>query len=284
MSKKTYTIGVDIGGTKMLAVLFDGENVIEEYTLATPKDNVEHFFIMLNALINPLEEKARKNKIKIKGIGLGIAGTINYKEGKILNSPNIPIINNVEIIAKLKEIMPFSIFLDNDANCFLRAEKYLGAAQKYNNIYGIVIGTGIGGAWWFNNQIYQGTYGGAGEPGSMVINFENGLELEESYHRLMKNNPALIAQEAYKGNDLAKKTFNEFGKDLGFALANIINIIDPEAIVVGGGVSEVSDLFLTETKKAMLNHIASSESKQIKLLKSKLGKKAGAIGAALLIK
>ncbi len=284
MSKKEYTIGIDIGGTKMLAVLFDNKNVIEEYILATPKDNLDHFLIMLNALISPLEEKARKDKIKIKGIGLGIAGTINYTEGKILESPNIPIINNLKILSKLKEIIPYPVYIDNDANCFLRAEKFFGAAQKYNNIYGIVIGTGIGGAWWFNNQIYKGFYGGAGEPGSMVINFKNGLELEESYHRLMKNNPALMAQEAYKGNNLAKKTFNEFGKDLGFALANIINIIDPEAIVIGGGVNEVSDLFLTETKKAMLNHIASSESKQIKLLKSKLGKKAGAIGAALLIK
>ncbi len=283
MPKKTYTIGIDIGGTKMLAILFDGEKVIEEYILATPKDNVEHFFIMLNALISPLEEKARKNKIKIKGIGLGIAGTINYKEEKILDSPNIPIINNTEIITKLKEITNLPIFLDNDANCFLRAEKHLGAVQKYNNIYGIVIGTGIGGAWWFNNQIYQGAHGGAGEPGSMVINFENGLELEEAYHRLTKNNPALIAHEAYKGNMLAEKTFAELGKDLGFALANIVNILDPEVVVIGGGVSEVSDLFLSHTKKTMAKHIASSESQKIKILKSKLGKRAGAIGAALLV-
>ncbi len=283
MSKKTYTIGVDIGGTKMLAVLFDGEKVIEDYILATPKDNVEHFLIMLNALIKPLEERALRDKIKIKGMGLGIAGVINYKEEKILNSPNIPIINNLKIIDELKKFTEMPLKIDNDANCFLRAEKLKGAVQKYNNIYGIIIGTGIGGAWWINNEIYLGAHGSAGEPGSMVINFENCLELEEAYHRLTKNNPAILAEEAYKGNVLAQKTFIELGKDLGFAFVNIINILDPEVIVVGGGATKASDLFLNEAKKTMLEHLTLAEAKKIKILKSKLGKHAGAIGAALLI-
>ena len=69
MKNKQYTIGVDIGGTKMLAVLFDGKNVIADYTLATPKDTIDHFMIMLNALVEPLEDQAKKDDVKIKGIG-----------------------------------------------------------------------------------------------------------------------------------------------------------------------------------------------------------------------
>ena len=90
MPKKTqqYTIGVDIGGTKRNAVLFDGREVITDYTLATPKDTLDHLLIMLKALIEPLEEKAREQKIKISGVGLGVAGVIDYKENKILEYPN----------------------------------------------------------------------------------------------------------------------------------------------------------------------------------------------------
>ena len=96
--KKNYIIGVDIGGTKMSAVLFDGEKVLADYVLATPKDNREHFMIMLKALIEPLEDKAKADGAVIKGIGLGIAGMLDYKENMIVEAPNIPILN-LDIVA-----------------------------------------------------------------------------------------------------------------------------------------------------------------------------------------
>jgi len=285
MSKniKTYSIGIDIGGTKMSAVLFDGEKMIADYKLATPKDTLEHFMIMLKALVEPLMEKAKNDKIKIKGIGLGAAGVIDYKKSKMLKSPNIPIIDSVKLADQLEAKVNLPVKMDNDTNCFLRAEVKLGAGQKYNNAYGIIIGTGIGGAWWNNNRIYQGAHGGAGEPGEMIIDFESGIGLEQAYHKLTQGNPATLAEEAYRGDVLAEKTFEEVGRDLGIAFANIVNLIDPEAIIVGGGVVESSDLFLPKVKKVMRQYIHSPEAKKIKLLKGKLGEHAGAIGAALLV-
>jgi len=268
----------------MAAVLFDGTRVLSDFVLATPKDNIEHFIIMILALIEPLIEQAKNDKRKIAGIGVGVAGVLNYEEGRVLGSPNIPIIDGLKLAAKLEERINLPIFLDNDANCFVRAEAELGVGKNNKNIYGMIIGTGIGGGWYVNNEVYRGPHGGAGEPGEMVINFDSGMRLEEAYHKLTQSNPASIAEEAYRGDMLSQKTFEEVGKYLGIAAANIVNILDPELIVIGGGVVESSDLFLSEAKKAMKEYIYSSESKKIKIVKGKMGKDAGAIGAALLVK
>ena len=280
---KQYTIGVDIGGTNMKAALFDGKEVISDYLLATPKDNLEHFMIMLFALIEPLLEKAREDKIKIKGIGLGIAGILDFKGEKIIKCPNIPILDGVGLMSLLEKKTVLPVKIDNDTNCFLRGEMKIGAGQKYNNVYGIIVGTGIGGAWWVNNEIYQGSHRGAGEPGRMIIDLENGLELEKAYQKLSQNNPANLADEAYRGDNLAEKSYEEIGHCLGIAFANIVNLIDPEIFIVGGSVVESSDLFFSKIKKTTRAYVMHPEAKKIKVIKGKLSQEAGAIGAALLI-
>ncbi len=280
--KTTYAIGVDIGGTKMNAVLFDGEKIIEDYLLATPQDSIDHFMIMLKALIEPLFDRAKKDNIEIKGVGLGIAGVINYAETKILNSPNISIIDDEEIGIMLEKIINIPVRLDNDASCFVRAEALMGAGKESENVYGITIGTGIGGGWCKNGEVYNGEHGGAGEPGEIIIDYDNEINFEDAYHKLTQNNPENLAEEAYRGDILAEKSFNEIGKYLGITLANITNILNPEIFILGGSVVKSSDLFFGETKKYMKKHIFSSEAKNVKIVKSKIGKHAGAIGAALL--
>ncbi|MBU0649540.1 ROK family protein [Patescibacteria group bacterium] len=278
-----YSIGVDIGGTKMSAILFDGENVIADYVLATPKDDLEHFMIMLKALIEPLQEKAKADGNIVKGVGLGVAGMLNLKENKIVEAPNLPLLNRFKLPESLAaKIDVEKIKLDNDVNCFLRAEMKFGAGKKRVNVFGIAIGTGIGGAWWHNNEIYQGAHDSAMEAGWLTVDFKQGMGLEQAYHKLMQNSPAALADEAYRGDVLAQKFYDEFGHYLGISLANVVNLIDPELIIVGGGVVESSDLFLSCTKKIMKQYIKSPEAKVIKIVKGKLGANAGAIGAALL--
>ena len=283
VKNKNYTIGIDVGGTKMAGILFDGKNVVADYVLATPKDDLEHFMIMLQALVEPLLEKAKEMKVKVKGVGLGLAGVINYNERRMLTSANISIINGAKIGDLLEQKISMPVIMDNDCNCFVRAEALAGAAKSYKNVYGIIIGTGIGGAWWYNGEVYRGAHGNAGEPSKMVIDFDDGYELEKTYHKLLQNNPEQRAEESYRGDVLAQKAFEEVGKYLGLAFGNIVNIVDPEVIVVGGGVVQASDLFLPVAKKYMPEHVQSNEAKKIKILKSKLGANAGAIGAALLI-
>jgi glucokinase len=171
--------------------------------------------------------------------------------------------------------------MDNDTECFLRAEATVGAAAKYKNIYGITVGTGLGGAWWINGNIYYGAHGFS-EPGRMIIDFRDQTNLEAAYQKLMQNNPLNLAMENYRGDELARRAFDEVGLFLGLACANIINLLDPEAIIFGGGVMASADLFLPELKKTIEEKIVKTQSK-VKILKSKLGLDAGAIGASLLI-
>lgn len=284
LKDKQYTIGIDIGGTNMKAVLFNGEKVVADSSLATPKDDLDQFLIMMNALIEPLTEKAREDKVKIKGIGLGVAGVIDYKEEKMLKSPNIPAIDGIKLTEELANRVDLPVRMDNDGNCFVRAEARLGAGKKFKNVYGIIIGTGIGGGWFFNDKIYRAVHGGSGEPGEMIIDCAEPIMLEDAYHKLTQRNPANLAEEAYRGDILAEKTFLEVGKLLGIAFANIANLIAPEVIVIGGGTVGSSELFLSKTKKVMREHIASDElRKRIKIVKAKLGEQAGAIGAAMMI-
>ena len=283
LNSKKYVIGVDIGGTNMRAVLFDGEKVLADYMLATPKDNFEHFMIMLKALVEPLLDRAEKDKVKVKAIGLGVAGMINIKEKRVIKSPNLPIIDGEKLAFQLESRVRIPTLIDNDANCFTRAESVMGAAKKCANVYGIVIGTGIGGGWWNNKEIYRGSRNSAGEPGHMVIDYKEGVTLEKAYHKLTQGNPASLAEEAYRGDTLAEKVYEEIGHDLGIALANIVNLFDPEIIVVGGGVLESDDLFLSRARKTMAEYIVNPEAKKIKVVKSGLGVLAGAVGAALLV-
>ncbi len=279
---KQYSIGIDIGGTKMSGVLFDGEKVIADYTLATPQDNLEHFLIMLKAVIDPLLEKADKSKIIVKGLGAGVVGPFDKTGQIILDTPNLKILNKVNLVEQLKNKFNYSIKMDNDVNCFVRAEAMLGAGKKYSNIFGLTVGTGIGGGWWYKGGIYTGSHA-VTQPAWQIIDAVNGLSLEQAYQKLVQNSPAASAEEAYRGDILAQKTYDEFGQYLGIALANIVNIIDPQVIIIGGGVVESSDLFLAKTKKVMKQFILSPEARKVKIVKGKLGPLAGAIGAALLI-
>jgi len=281
--ERHYTIGIDVGGTNMKAVLFDGEEVVADYLLATPKDTLDHFMIMLNALIEPLQEKTRKDRLKIKGIGLSVAGPVDYQKQIILKAPNIPLLDGIKLGEQLENRINLPVKMDNDGNCFLKAEIKLGAAKKFNNVYGITIGTSIGSAWWFDNKIYRGQSGNACELAHTIINFTEPISLEQAHQKLTQNNPANLAEEAYRGDELAQKSYEEIGKILGLAFANIVNLISPEAIIIGGGVVESSDLFLSQIKKTMRTYIINPEAKKIKVVKGNLGENAGAIGAALLI-
>jgi len=288
--QKKYSIGVDIGGTKMLAILFDWEKKepATDYKLATPNDNLDKFLIMLWALIDPLIEHAKKDKARVERIGIGFPGVLDRpmrdnKDGKISKCQNLEILDDVNLGKIIFEKYNIPVWLDNDANCFLRAELMLGAAQKSANAVGLTLGTGIGGAIAINREIYQGTHGAAGEFGHMIVDVVEGVPhtLEEIYQSLTQNNPLTVAQEAYNGDELAEKIYEEIGCFIGLALANIVNVLDTEIIVLGGGVMQSSDLFITAVKKNLKNEIMAPKLKKIKVVPAKL-EQAGAIGAALL--
>lgn len=281
-----YQLGIDIGGTKIAAVLLRKGKVIESSVLATPKDSLEHFLIMVQAVVDPLRERAAADKADISGIGIGCLGAIDSEKGQVLFALNLPILNKVKLVDALRKqlnLPELPMLLDNDVNCFIRAEALSGAAKGSNNAYGLAIGTGIGGGWWHKGEIYHGNHGASTEPGHIVIDIDHLLTLEQAYHKLTQNNAALLADEARRGDILAQKSFSELGSYLGIALSTIVNLISPDIIVLGGGVAAAGDLFIKEVTEKLRQHIYSPASKSVKVVKGKLGPLAGAIGAGLLI-
>mgnify|MGYP001157933731 CR=1 FL=1 len=287
-AEKTYRIGLDVGGTKIAGVLLDSKNrVIEHLILATPKDNLEHFLIMLQAAAEPLIARVEKSKGKLLGIGIGAPGPIDTEKHQIIVAPNLPLLDRVKLADVLIERLnrpELSCKLDNDANCFVRAEGMIGAGKNSKNFYGLTIGTGIGGGWWHNSDVYYGYHGAASEPGHLVVDFDQLITLEQAYHKLMQSNPALMAEEAYRGDIMAEQRFIEIGSYLGVAFSTIVNLFDPEMIILGGGALASSDLFLKSAKEHLKKHTFARQARNVKLVKGKVGPLAGAIGAALLIK
>jgi len=236
MNKKLI-IGVDIGGSKINIIVWNGKEVIdnwrtEEVSLAKLKEGISYFDILK--------------------LGIGVAGILDHKTGRILNSPNLKFFEGLCFKKFLKKDVRF----DNDVSCFLRAEAKLGVAKGYKNILAVVMGTGIGGAIIINQKlIYQGSHGSAGEFGEMVL--EGGKTWEKLY-------------QASKGNDQKQAQIHAF------AFANLINIFDPEIIVLGGGGAKLPK------RELMEKFIISPLAKKTKVVFGKFGSNAVAIGAALL--
>lgn len=289
--KTNYSIGIDIGGTKMLAVLFDTDtnHTVADYKLATPTDSLDKFLVMLWALVDPLLERAEKDAATVTRIGVAIPGVpaapmADNAEGTVAYCPNLNILNGVALGKHVREKYELPVVIDNDANCFLRAELALGAAQKHSNVVCVTLGTGIGGALSINREVFIGAHAAAGELGHTIVDVVEGEPhaLEEIYHDLTQGNPEQMAHEAFEGDELALKVYREIGHFIGLALANIVNIIDPELIILGGGVMQSSDLFLKAVRESLQEETAAPAAKKIKIVPAKLAEDGGAIGAALL--
>lgn len=230
-------VGVDIGGSKINIIVWDGRKVIDswqtnEINLENLKKGISHF--------------------NISKVGIGMAGVLDYKTGCILSSPNLKLFEGL----CLKKFLNKNVRFDNDVNCFLRAEAKLGATKGYKNALAVAMGTGIGGAVIINKKpVYLGSHGSAGEFGFMII--ENGKTWEKLYQET-KDNPE------------KQKQIHALG------FANLINIFDPEIIVLGGGGARLPNQELME------KFIISPLAKKTKVVFGKLGLNAAAIGAALL--
>ncbi|KKS25239.1 MAG: Transcriptional regulator [Candidatus Yanofskybacteria bacterium GW2011_GWC2_41_9] len=264
---KKYIIGIDIGGSKIIAALVKGAQIFHKIKIPMPK-NKKDFFDKLEKVIGELIKKAGGKK-NIRGIGCGIGGALDLEKGIILSWSNIKFLDKLNIKSWLKKQFNYEVRIDNDAKCFIRAEYLFGAGKGYNNIVGMTLGTGVGGGIIIGGKMIYGANDSAGEIGHMIIN--NGKDLEETTVKQMRK---------LKFSKIAAK---EFEKNLGIGLANIINILDPEIIIIGGGAAKTVEAFILKARKIAEKFIVSPQAeKNVKILKGKLGENAGAIGAAAL--
>jgi len=280
-------LGIDIGATKTGLVLFDKDKkeVVWESTSPTDKSTKKNF---LNNLFKIIETANEEHQFS--NIGVAIAAIVDAEKGKIIKSPNIiKIIDGLNLALVLQDKFKVPVKVRNDVDCFSLAESKVGAGKKYKNFIGVTLGSGIGCGLIINGEIYNGKAGGsAGECGHMIIDgnskkgsFED-LASGKFINRVYGKSGEMLFSDAKTGKTQAKKVCREFGENLGLGLSNLINIMNPEAVIIGGGISEAIKPILPIVKASIKKYVMSPKAKVTPVIISKIGVYAPAIGAALL--
>jgi len=288
-----HKIGIDLGGTKTEGILLDEKhNIIERKRIKTPQENSYDSIVKsITFLINDLKKKTSEKT----SIGLCTPGVTDPNSGLIKNS-NTQCLIGMPLKNDLENILDQKILMENDANCFALAESLLGSAKGHEVVFGVIMGTGVGGGIVINGTIHKGRSNIAGEWGHHILHpngnecycgkqgcvetYISGPALERRWFEITGTKESLQSITQNISFEKAEQWKSEFLENFGMALANVIDILDPDAIVLGGGVSNVSFLY-DEGKKAVYENVF-SDLVNTPILKNKLGDSAGVFGACLL--
>ncbi|MDP1710510.1 MAG: ROK family protein [candidate division WWE3 bacterium] len=273
------TLGIDVGASKVRYVVWEKDRASLDEEVKLPSPDREE----LRRIFQEIAQKIKEGQIFISATGVGLPGTV---EGENVNyAPNFPDLLGWDIKAELEKLLGVPVTLTNDAKAFVIAETQAGAAKGRRNVIGLTLGSGLGGGLILNGDLYRGR-GTAGEVGHEILDLPNRKEAEDfvsaKFFQKFGGDPHTLREQAGKGDAQAKQTFAEFGQNLGVVVANLVNLLDPEVIVLGGGISGAYDLFISETRATAQELIVNPNRKNIEILKASLGPSAGAIGAALL--
>ncbi len=315
MKPNEYVIGVDVGGTKILSIIVNSKyEIISRYRKKTKgwakNSNPE------KRIIETIEESIKgAGNPKICGIGIGAPGPVDPKNGIVNNTPNLGW-ENFPVVDILSKHFSVPVVLDNDVNLGTYAEWLLGGNKDAKHVIGVFPGTGIGGGLIINRKIVHGASGGAGEIGHMTLQMDGPLcgcgkrgclEALASRIAIAKEIMALIlrGESPYLsdkiGTDISKLRSGVIADAIengekkvedivrraayltGVAIANLINVLSPELVILGGGLVEaLGKIYLEEIPKAVKEHAMPFLRKKVQIVKGKLGDDAVALGAALL--
>jgi len=290
-----YRIGIDLGGTKIEGVVLDtgGREIIRKRIPTEREHGYQH---ILNRLKFMHDELAATVAGEPTTFGIGTPGAISPRTGLLKNS-NTVCMNGQPVKVDLEKLIGRRIEIQNDANCFAMAEALMGAGRGKNLVFGVIIGTGCGGGIVYKGEVFTGPQAIAGEWGHMSIDpqgpvcfcgqkgcvemFISGGGLENRYaekfgrRRLLKEVEAEYLAGEPKAIEFMDEFFNRFGR----ALANLIDILDPDIVVLGGGVSNFRAIY-TEGVDAVKKYVF-TDALETPIVKNRLGDSAGVLGAAL---
>jgi glucokinase len=302
------TIGVDLGGTKMLVGVVDSDQKVhhesKESSIGLSEEEV------VKDLGRELVE-AKEARPGVLAAGLGIPATIDRKRGVAVQAVNLEI-SDVPLRDLMEKRLGLPVFIDNDANVAAFAEHLLGAGRDAENVVMLTIGTGIGGGLILGGEIYRGSTGAGAELGHIVIDengppcqgncpnrgcvetFASGTAIAREGKVAAEREPdsvlgralaegeitgKMVTTAAMDGDELAREVVANAGRHLGVALASLANIFDPDVIIIGGGVSAVGDLMLDPAREELSSRALPPMNKTpVKV--AELGPDAGMIGAA----
>jgi len=308
-------IGVDIGGTNLVAGLVNEScQIIERAkTPANPERSAEVVFQDVVRLCHDVTAKAGISMKDIKSVGIGAPGSVDAENGIFLFAGNLPF-RNTPVVEMLRKYIDCPIYVGNDANAAALGEVYAGAAKDCNSALLITLGTGIGGGIIINRKIYSGFNGGGGEIGHTVIEVDgwsctcgrNGcweayssatglirmtkeaMEADKGslLHEASKENGKISGRAAFamarRGDESAKAVVDKYIKYLAAGLANMINILQPEMVCIGGGVCNEGDYLLRPLIELTRVEEFKGFDKKAHIRVAELGNDAGIIGAAML--
>jgi glucokinase len=313
-----FYFGIDIGATWIKTGLVTAEGVpISKERVATGEvSSPAQFLMTAKTIIDRLLEKSAVPKGQVGAIGVGAPGWVNYATGIVNDLTNIPGWRFVPLAKELERETGIAAFADNDANVMAIGELVHGAGRGFHHFVCLTLGTGVGGALIIDGDLYRGMSGLAGEIGHMTIDMngrqcacgakgcleryvgnrfivQNALERLREYPRreesailrladkkLERITPKLLYEAASLGDDVALEVWRDTGKYLGIALAALVNLLNPECFIIGGGVANAGK-FLFEPMTRVMGSLAMNEvGKSTPVFQAKSGEDAGIIGAA----
>ncbi|MCJ7508261.1 MAG: ROK family protein [candidate division Zixibacteria bacterium] len=318
ISKKDYFIGIDLGASHLKFGIVDHKfRVIFKGSIPLSRKRSKKSIIkLIENSIRLLLAFARQKNIRIKSIGIGIPGIIDSDKGKIRGiPPNLPEISNLNLRRVLSKNFKYPIFMDNDANLMALAESRIGAAKGYKYALCLTIGTGIGGGIILDNNLFRGANFSGAEFGHMIIchhgikcNCQSYgcLEMYASASAMIRRAEMLLRQgrksiipklisgklncitteaifQAEKMKDkVAREVVSDTARFLGIGITSAINLLNPQIVVVGGGVAQAGKRFIQLIEKETKKRGFPAITKNLIITQAKLGNDAGFIGAAIL--
>lgn len=310
-------IGIDVGGTNVKIALVNDEGKIL-YSNSVPTRAEMGYEYTVNNIKQAIYDLLKETKLEpkdIQGMGFGFPGQVDYKAGVVRNAPNIPGWVEIPIAKIFEDEFHIPTRVDNDVRCATLGELNYGAGKGCENLICITVGTGIGSGLVVNGRLVRGASNAAGEIGHIKLQMNGGpicgcgdtgcleafasgpaiVALAEDYIRGGKSTkfrelangapitPYIVCEAAKAGDPVAQRIFAIIGEYIGIGLASVVNLLNPEKIIIGGGVADAGEyLFnpLTETLKKRAMKIAGET---VEVVHAQLGNTAGVIGASLLI-
>ena len=314
---KKYNIGVDIGGTNVKIALVDEKGAIA-YSNSVPTRAEMGYEYTIQNIISTIKDSLKESKNDISdigGIGFGLPGQIDSINGIVRLLPNIPSWVEVPLAKIVQSEFNIPVKLDNDVRVATLGELNFGAGKGCKNLICLTVGTGVGSGIVLNGQLVRGASMTAGEIGHVIVESHNGeicgcgatgcLEAYASGPSVVKManeyiaggkstkykeiaagseiTPYIVYEAAKQGDAVAKRIFTIVGEYLGVALVSVVNLLNPEKIIVGGGVGQAGDLILDPIREAIKKRCIPTSAAAVEVVPAQLGESAGVVGASLLI-